>query len=102
MRYEVFNNLKNTNTLHNIHTSIIVSNASLFVLMTERVFSQHLLKTPSTPVIPIPSIMSLVSRNGTCKQRYKLNSSYWRRKDLHDLHAMLSPQKTKHKKHLTK
>lgn len=53
------------------NTSMIVSNASLFVLMTERVSSQHLLKTPSTPVIPMPSIMSLVSLNGTCHKQPK-------------------------------
>lgn len=49
-------------------TSTIVSNASLFVRITESVFSQHLLKTPSTPVTPIPSITSLVSLYGTCRQ----------------------------------
>lgn len=49
-------------------TSTIVSNASLFVRITESVSSQHLRKTPSTPVTPIPSIMSLVSLNGTCQQ----------------------------------
>jgi hypothetical protein len=41
--------------------------------MTERVFSQHLLNTPSTPVMPMPSIMSLVSRNGTYEQSEKKN-----------------------------
>ena len=44
---------------------MMVSKASLFVRMTDRFSSQHLLKTPSTPVTPIPLIISLVSRNGT-------------------------------------
>lgn len=55
-------------------TSTIVSNASLFVLITESVFSQHLRKTPSTPVTPIPSITSLVSLNGTCRQLKKIST----------------------------
>lgn len=45
--------------------SMIVSRASLFVRMTDRVASQHLRKMPSTPETPIPSMISLVSRNGT-------------------------------------
>lgn len=52
-------------------TSMMVSKASLFVRITDRVFSQHLLKTPSTPVTPMPSIMSLVSLNGT--YQHKIN-----------------------------
>jgi hypothetical protein len=55
-------------------TSTIVSNASLFVRITESVFSQHLRKTPSTPVTPIPSITSLVSLNGTCHQFEKIST----------------------------
>ena len=54
-------------TGNNSYTSTMVSNASLFARITESVSSQHLLKTPSTPVTPMPSIMSLVSLNGTCQ-----------------------------------
>jgi hypothetical protein len=70
------NTLKITKKFGNIHTSIIVSNASLFALMTESVFSQHLLNTPSTPVMPMPSIMSLVSRNGTYEQSEKKEQGF--------------------------
>ena len=42
----------------------MVFNSSCDDLITVRVSSQHLLKTPSTPVTPIPSIRSLVKRNG--------------------------------------
>lgn len=55
-------------------TSTIVSNASLFVLITDSVSSQHLRKTPSTPVTPIPSITSLVSLNGICQQLEKIST----------------------------
>jgi hypothetical protein len=68
---KVLNSLSYLKTFVNIHTSMIVSNASLLVLITDRVFSQHLLNTPSTPVTPMPSIMSLVRRNGTYKQGEK-------------------------------
>lgn len=63
------------------HTSIIVSSASLFVFITDSVSSQHLLKTPATPVMPIPSIMSLVSLNGTC-HRWLNYHILWRRQKL--------------------
>ena len=37
-----------------------------FTCSTRRTVSLHLRNTPSVPVIPIPSIISRVSRNGTC------------------------------------
>ena len=43
----------------------IVIKESLFARRTFNVSSQHLLKTPSVPVIPMPSTISRVRRKGT-------------------------------------
>ena len=43
----------------------MVRNSSWCALIKDNVFSQHLLNTPSTPAIPIPSTISFVKRKGT-------------------------------------
>lgn len=61
--------LSSKNIIHTeekfVDTCTIVTKASCDVLINSKDFSQHLLKVPSIPHIPIPSTKSRVKRNGT-------------------------------------